>query len=227
MNRTISLRAALVGGLLCAVAGCANQPGNDRDDAVFADGTVNHPIAVEPSPRSIKVAVSDEGIEPADEAQVSSFVSDYLNDGNGSLSLAVPRSAYAQSAVASLTARLVRMGVPRSRILVGTRETAGYDSQIELSYLGYAAHADACGNWSHDADETVDNLPMPDFGCTVQHNLAAMVANPRDLVQPRPLGPVDETRRMTIIKSYETGQVTSAQKTEDQKSTVSDVASGQ
>jgi len=228
MSRTNAFQAVLVGGLLLAVAGCADQPGSDSPDAaVFADGAANHPISVEPSPRSIRIALAERGIAPADELPLSSFVSDYLENGNGSISISAPRGAYSQPGVEELTERLVRMGVPRSRILVGTGESPAYDGQVELSYLSYGAHTDACSNWSDDADKTVDNLPMPDFGCATQHNMAAMVADPRDLVQARPMGPADATRRQTILQTYEKGAVTAAQKTEEQKSSVSDVASGQ
>jgi pilus assembly protein CpaD len=224
MSTTKILHAALLGGMLFALGACEDQPGGDPHDAVFADGAANHPIAVEPSTRSIEVAITDQGVAPADEAQFLGFVSDYLTDGNGVITISVPREFYSQSAAESIAGRLVSMGVPRSHILIGPREGSEYGRQIELSYLGYAAHTDACGDWSHDAARTVDNQPMPDFGCAVQHNIAAMVANPRDLVAPRPLGPIDASRRETIMKAYETGQITAAQKTEDQKGNVSDVA---
>ncbi len=224
MRTTNFLCAALLGGVLFIASSCGTPPA--PNDPVFADGAANHPIAVEPSYRSIKVAVDGERIAPADEATFSGFVSDYVNDGNGAIGITAPREAYSQSAVEDLTERLVRMGVPRSRILVGTRDSSGYDTRIELSYLTYAAHTDACANWSRDADETADNLPLPDFGCAVQHNIAAMVADPRDLVEPRPLGPVDATRRQTIVQTYEKGAVTAAQKTQEQQGNISDVGSG-
>lgn len=219
------LRTALLGGLLLAVASCGDPPA--PADPVFADGAANHPITVEPTSRSVKVAVEGDRIAPADEIPFSGFVSDYLNDGNGAISVSAPREASSQAAVEGLIDRLVKMGVPRSRIVVGMQETAGYDTRIELSYLTYAAHTDTCGNWTHDADETTDNLPMPDFGCAIQHNIAAMAADPRDLVEPRPMGPADANRRQTIVQTYEKGAVTAAQKTQEQQGNVSDIASGQ
>jgi pilus assembly protein CpaD len=225
MRTTDVFRTTLLGGLLFVMASCGHPPA--PDDPVFADGAANHPITVGPTSRSIRVSATEEGITATDQGEFASFVSDYLGDGNGVLSISAPREEYSQSAVEALTGQLVRMGVPRSRILVGTRDSSGYDTRIELSYLTYAAHTDACGNWSHDADDTDDNLPMPDFGCSVQHNIAAMVAEPRDLVTPRPMGPADVTRRETIVQTYEKGAVTAAQKTQEQQGNVSDVASGQ
>ena len=89
---------------------------------------------------------------------------------------------------------LVQMGVPRSRILVGTHDSANGGTRVEIGYIAYGARTDACGNWSEDASDTAQNVPMPDFGCSVQHNVAAMVADPRDLAAPRGMGPSDATR---------------------------------
>jgi len=225
MSTTSMYRTAVFGGLLLALASCGDPPA--PNDPVFADGAANHPIVVEPTSRALRIAVTADGISPSDEVQFSSFVSDYLDNGNGVISISAPRDGYSRSAIDRLTKRLVRMGVPRSRILVGGRESSGYDTRIELSYLTYSAHTDPCGNWSHDANDTHDNLPMPDFGCATQHNIAAMVADPRDLVEPRPLGPADATRRQTIVQTYEKGAVTAAQKSAEQQGNVSDVASGQ
>ena len=40
------------------------------------------------------------------------------------------------------------------------------------------------------------------FGCAQQQNLAAMVANPADLVRPQPMTPADGGRRADVIKKY-------------------------
>jgi len=64
---------------------------------------------------------------------------------------------------------------------------------------------------------------MPNFGCAVQHNIAAQVADPRDLAQSRGLGPSDTTRRMQLLSKYEQGQSTATVKSKDQSGAVSDV----
>jgi pilus assembly protein CpaD len=58
----------------------------------------------------------------------------------------------------------------------------------------------------------------------VQHNIAAMVADPRDLVAPRPMGDADAKRRETVMTQYQLGLPTASQKTQDQSGKVSDVA---
>jgi pilus assembly protein CpaD len=117
------------------------------------------------------------------------------------------------------------MGVPRSHLLVGTHDATGDYGQVEIGYVTYTAHTNPCGNWSQDADDTGANLPLPDFGCSVEQNIAAMVADPKDLVAPRDMGPGDAVRRATLTKQYETGAVTAATKSQDQSGAVSTVGS--
>jgi pilus assembly protein CpaD len=66
-------------------------------------------------------------------------------------------------------------------------------------------------------------MPPPNFGCATQHNLAAMVADPRDLVAPRRVDAADAQRRMTVLDKYRKGQTTPAEKTAAQSGTVADV----
>ena len=42
-----------------------------------------------------------------------------------------------------------------------------------------------CPNWSTPSSPNYNNKTMPNFGCGVNSNLAAMVANPEDLVHGR------------------------------------------
>jgi pilus assembly protein CpaD len=57
----------------------------------------------------------------------------------------------------------------------------------------------------------------------VQHNIAAQIENPRDIVEPRALGSSDAMRRATVMDAYEKGAPTAATKNADQSVAVSDV----
>jgi pilus assembly protein CpaD len=106
--------------------------------------------------------------------------------------------------------------------MVGMRDDN--DGRVELSYVGYVAHTQDCGDWSsQQASDTFSNLPMANFGCAVQHNIAAQVENPRDIVEPRALGPSDAMRRSTVMSAYENGTPTAANKNADQSVAVSNV----
>ena len=59
---------------------------------------------------------------------------------------------------------------------------ASQGGAVQLSYVGYGASSPPCGNWPSNVALTEANLPTANFGCATQHNLAAMIADPRDLV---------------------------------------------
>lgn len=221
---THALRMASIAAVL--LAGSCAAPINDG--SVVADGLANHPITVAPHFQSIRVAFSDAsaGLTPEDGTQFNGFVEDYLSRGDGAISVNAPRGPNATAALTWFGERLAHMGVPRARILVGTRDTADGDGRVEVGYIVYAARTDRCGNFSKDEGDSSANLPTPDFGCAVQHNVAAMVADPRDLVAPRGMDAGDATRRETVIGNYETAKSTSSQKTTDQSGAVSTTTTG-
>ena len=61
---------------------------------------------------------------------------------------------------------------------------------------------------------------------TRETDLAAMVADPRDLVSPRPLDPDDAQRRLTVLEKYRKGETTVAEKAASQSGAVTAVAQG-
>jgi len=108
--------------------------------------------------------------------------------------------------------RAAATGISRDKILVSTRDAANGDTRVDVSYIAYTAHTAACGDWSENESFTMDNTTPKRFGCSVQQNIAAMVADPRDLLGPGAMGPIDTARRATVMDHYEKGEVTQATK---------------
>jgi pilus assembly protein CpaD len=211
------IRFASLAALL--LAGSCAAPTNDGTGEM-SDPALNHPIAVEPSYHSIKLPFSaaDAGLMPEDAAHFSVFVEEYLNSGNGAISITAPAGGNSNAAIGYFGERLASLGVPRDRILVGTKP-GDADNRIEIGYVGYKAHVENCDDpWSKDWADTADNQPTANFGCSVQQNIAAMVADPRDLIQPRAMDPSDATRRNTVMGHNEKGEVTQADKHSADKS---------
>jgi pilus assembly protein CpaD len=207
------LRFASIAALL--LAGSCAAPTNDGT-GFTTDPMANHPIMVEPNYHTIKLPFSpaDAGLMPEDAAHFSVFVEEYLSSGNGAISITAPAGGNANAAIGYFGERLASLGVPRDRILVGTKPGDG-DGRVEIGYVGYKAHVEGCagGNdWSENWADTAANQPTASLGCSVQNNIAAMVADPRDLVQPRTMDAADATRRSTVMGHYEKGEVTQADK---------------
>jgi pilus assembly protein CpaD len=214
MTKDVMRLAALVAVLL---AGSCAAPG-DNDGIPTMEPMAVHPIEVHPETLSVKVSFSGSGasLTPEDEAQLSGIVRDYTSRGDGSLSISAPEGPDSSDAISYYGEHLAQMGVPRSHILVGTHPVTDGDRRVEIGFVAYVAHAKGCGgtgDWSQDLSESPDNLPAPNFGCSVQNNIAAMVANPRDLDEARRLDDApDATRRAVVIGHYERGEASQAVK---------------
>jgi pilus assembly protein CpaD len=217
--RVASLLLALVAGS-CSSASSDDQP----QQPAFEDGAANHPITSEPSYRTLKLANTIQ-LSNSDVVDLATFVDDYMTRGAGAISISVPAGPNSAQVITSLGEHIAELGVPRARILVGVQDQGGPDARVEIGFITYEARLEPCGDWSVNAADTSENLPMPNFGCSVQHNIAAEIADPRDIDQSRGLGPADAERRMQVLGKYEQAQTTSAQKTQDQSGAVSDVGS--
>ena len=215
-NASNLFRGLCISAVLLA-GSCTTNFHKDADN--FDDPIANHPIAVEPSYQSLKLSYSAAGLDSADKEKLDSFVTDYRMHGNGKISIAVPGGAGMQQAVTALADRINDLGVSRDRILVAATQ----GTQIEINYISYQAHTVACGDWSEDLFYTAENRTAANLGCANQHNVAAMVADPRDLLGPRAMDGGDAVRRQTVIGNYETGKVSGADKSEEQKATISEV----
>jgi pilus assembly protein CpaD len=151
-------------------------------------------------------------LSAADAAKFDAFVADYRVHGNGSLGISVPSGAGSRAAITFFGERAALSGISRDKILVTTREAGNADPRVDVSYIAYVAHTQPCGDWSEDESFTMENHTSANFGCAVQHNIAAMVADPRDLLGPGAMGPVSTNRRAAVMDHYEKGEVTQAVK---------------
>jgi pilus assembly protein CpaD len=203
-------RAAALASILVA-GSCSVSNG---DVAISEDGAHNHPITVEPSYRELKVyfAGGADGMSAEDAAKFDAFLADYRLHGNGSLGISVPGGAPSRAAITFFGERAAATGISRDRILVSTHDVANNDLRVNVSYIAYTARTQACGDWSENEAFTLDNQTPRNFGCSVQQNIAAMVADPRDLLGPGGMGPVDTARRAAIMDHYEKGEITQADK---------------
>jgi pilus assembly protein CpaD len=210
--------AALAALVLAACAAPINGP----EDAMTVEQ--RYPITVEPHMEMVRLPfnAARDGLDQAGSADLERFARDYLDNGSGSIAIA--GSSRNPAAPATIADRLVALGVPRDRIMVGNPDGTGED--VRLSYIRYQAHAEACGDWSVNLSETSANKRSPNLGCATQHNLAAMVADPRDLVSPKPLDSNDLQRRLTVLEKYRKGETTVATKAPEQSGSISQVGAG-
>jgi pilus assembly protein CpaD len=216
---TYAMRGLCLGALMLA-GSCATP----TEPGASLDGDELNPILVQPSYQAIKVAYyPGRGLAEADSPRLTAFVDAYRDHGNGSLIVSAPAGMAQNVAIAYFADRINAMGISRDHIIVTTHDAAPGDVQVELNYVSYAASTNVCGQWTQDLSKTYDNDTPKNFGCAVQQNIAAMVADPRDLLGPRPMDDADARRRATVITKYDAGEPTAADKAPAQSGAVSDV----
>jgi pilus assembly protein CpaD len=200
----------LAAAALVAMGSCAATP--DKNPGVMmVDGAANHPIMVEPSYRALKLNWNG-GLSQPEQIQLDGFISDYIAHGNGSIAVSAPATLGGQEMANWLAARINAMGVSREKILIAAHDAPQNDMRVEVNYVTYQARTDKCGDWSDNLAFTLMNDTPKNFGCSVQQNIAAMVADPRDLIGPRGMEESDAARRATVVTNYEQGKITSAEK---------------
>jgi pilus assembly protein CpaD len=205
----------LVLGLVGALAaGCTQAPHTNGPIHAF-DVQREYPITVEPQVATLVVKVDDglQGLARGEERRIKAFVEEWKTHGQGILNAAAPsgsNQAASASAVDELRKVLARSGVEKGAVQYTSYKPANDDdAPITLSFVAYQAVASECGgDWSENLAFTPRNLPWPEFGCSTQHNFAAIVADPRDLIEPRTTDPADAMRRGTVFEKYRAGQPT-------------------
>jgi pilus assembly protein CpaD len=79
--------------------------------------------------------------------------------------------------------------------------------RVEVVLERYLVTLPPCPDWSRQSGTDFANLPHSNFGCATQTNLGLMVAEPRDLVRGRDVGPADGVHQAEGIVRYRTGKV--------------------
>lgn len=184
----LRLAASLTGLCLAgtALSGCNSASVTDEFHPRLTDPARRHPILMlaETATLDLSSHSTDKGSEARAYVETTRFVRNYRYEGRGPLQIAVPRNSGGHVARRVQNVRLVayRNGVPSERIRVVSKP--GGHGTVTLSYDRIAAVGPTCGDWSEDVTRNKQNLPYANFGCATQRNLAAMAANPMDLMYP-------------------------------------------
>ena len=208
-TRRLALRLGATAAGLCLVAtaltGCNSPWISDDYHPRLSDPARRHPIVIvaETATLDLSGSTEDKGGEARAFLETTKFVRNYRNEGRGTLNIAVPRGAGGNVARRVQNIRLVayRNGVPHERIRTAVKH--GNHGVVTLSYDRIAAVGPSCGDWSEDVTRNKGNLPYANFGCATQRNLAAMAANPMDLMYPAIETPRGSETRATDQKNFQ------------------------
>jgi pilus assembly protein CpaD len=232
------LRSAAIGVLAAAstvlLSGCYRV--KDTTASIPVDYRQRHPITIKETEHRIEVFVGSNrgGLNASQRADVLAFAQTWKKEATGGIIIDQPTGTPNQLAAGEavretrsilagagvpLYAVAVRTYLPRNRIALAT---------IGLNYPKVAAEAGPCGLWPADLGPTYEtqhfeNKPYWNLGCANQRNLAAMVDNPADLVQPRGETTASAARRSVVLEKYRRGDPTSGSYPDAGKGKISDI----
>ncbi len=193
-----------------------------------------HPIMVAKKPiyLDLEVPRGSTGLTVSQADNVRGFISQYRKEGSGKLIISAP-SGSPNEVAAFKALKKVRGLIKDDGIAYNAVEMTPYyqedDPQppLKLSYVRYVAEGPDCGQWHDNLAEDDRNANYANFGCAQQQNIAAMVDNPRDLIEPRGTDPRSSERRDTAWKKYVSGETTITKRdAKEESGKVSDAAGG-
>jgi pilus assembly protein CpaD len=234
-HRTLCLLGALA-GLSITLGACTLSDEVATTASVPEDYRLRHPIAIQEADRSVVVFVGHArgGLSASQRADVIGLARIWVSEGTGAIVADVPvntpNARAAESTFREIQALLTAGGVPPRGIAL--RHYHPDDPRtlatIRLSYPRIAAVAGPCGLWPEDLGPSIkdksyfENKSYYNFGCAYQRNMAAMIDNPADLVQPRSETPAYTMRRTEGFDKYRQGNTTATSYPESDKAKLSD-----
>jgi pilus assembly protein CpaD len=235
-HAAMALRAAIVVGYGLLVCACQTDqspvPGVPESPFDYRD---RHPITVTEADHSLQlfIGANRASLTATQRAEVVAFGQTWKDEATGGVLIDLPTGTVNERASAGamheIRSLLAATGVPPQSVMVRTYQAGARSfATVRITYPKITAQAGPCGMWPKDIGATADreyyeNQQYWNFGCAQQHNLAAMVENPADLVQPRSETPAYTMRRTQVIEKYREGQPTASTYTNTNAGKISDL----
>jgi pilus assembly protein CpaD len=229
-----ALRLAAIAGCAAMLAGC--NTAREVVGSEPSDYRQRHAIVIKEGPRTVELFIGDKRgtLTGAQRADVLAFAGEWRREATGGILIDVPEGTSnaiaAANAAHEVRAIFSAAGVPAQAIELRPNRPSnpGKLATLRLHYPRVTADAGPCGLWPQDLGPTwnrehLENREYWNLGCAQQRNLAAMVENPADLVQPRGEIPPYTGRRTTVLDKYHRGESTATTYPDANKGKISDI----
>ena len=232
-SSSLPLHLLAVTGLALALSGCYVR--KDTAGDIPNDYRKRHPITLKEGEKTVEIFVGTNrgGLTDGQGADVLAFARLWKRESTGGVIIDVPSGTTneiaANGALREVRSILAAAGVPPHAVSIRPYQTPPDKlATIKLNFSRIMANAGPCGLWPHDIGPAADpayqeNRNYWNLGCASQRNLAAMVANPADLVQPRGEDPISTNRRSVVLDKYRKGEATNTTYRNEDRGKLSDI----
>lgn len=171
------------------------------------------PFVVAPETDDTLLAVHTSGVSPNQASAIGEALVRWRDGGGDVIVIRTPAAAPQEAAATAMGEQvrtlLLGAGAPYDKVRLARYDAAGDPTApLVLGFSRYAAQIPRCGESWDNLSATQSNSVHSNFGCAVSANMAAQVANPRDLVQPRAVDPTDAARSTFQADQFRRGQDT-------------------
>lgn len=225
-----ALKAGMAVAVLLLAAGCENKSASTSMLAAN-DYRLRHPIIVNEQPETLDLPIGyhTRSLNRHLSDSITAFAMRSRKQGNGRVEVLVPSGAGNEAAVHAVTPQirraLQRGGLGKRQIVTRSYpvDDKAADAPIRLSFARVMATAGPCGEWPENIGGQFNkNIDYENYGCATQSNLAAIVANPADLITPRASAPADQQRRAVVYEKYRAGEQTASDYKEGEGASVAE-----
>lgn len=201
MSGFYSRRVALPAALAClaaALVGCESPSGPPRQAATSLELNVNrtterHDVQLGPTGRPSAL----------ERQRLDAFVADLAGNRPDALQATIS-GPHTEPQLRSIAKILADDGLDPKRIAIAPAGGAPIAAApVSIVIDRYAVVPPPCAPWQALASASADNsATRPDFGCTNQKNLGAMIADPRDLIKSASSPYADGATAASAVQRY-------------------------
>ena len=233
--RRFAVRGLAIAAVAAALAGCKTTADSDVTGSFPIDYRQRHPIAIKEGPQTLEVFVGTGrgALTAMQRAQVLAFAQNWRHEATGGIIIdrpvGTPNERAASASIHEIMSILVSAGIPNRGIGVRPYQPPpGILATVRLNHPRMVAQVGPCGLWPEDLGPTYhrehfENRPYWNLGCATQRNLAAMIDNPADLVQPRAETPAYTAKRVFGRDKWRKGESPATTYPDANKGAISEV----
>ncbi|MFJ6025625.1 CpaD family pilus assembly protein [Brevundimonas sp. NPDC092305] len=172
----------------------------------------SYSLQVEPGIDRIALAVHENGLSPTQRAALGDLAGRYSSAGAPWLRVEAPAGDDPAATAQAYAVRdaLQNLGVPGERIMVVGYAAPDPRAPVLAGFETLRPVIPNCALEPRAMEGGFSNRSAPGFGCAVTANMAAQIANPRDILGQRQMTPAETGRSAVVFAKYRSGETTSA-----------------